>query len=98
MNPARLAPTAGANVEVNVLLVRGFRFRKGFASAVRRWDRRRVKKRKSRRWKRRIVDRDRERRRFGDFHSEVLGFLSSLTISSGSFQQIEGLPSSSTAK
>lgn len=75
MNPARLAPTAGANVEVNVLLVRGFRFRNGLASAVNRWARRRVKKRKRRRWKRRIVDSDKDSRRFGDFHNEDLGFL-----------------------
>jgi hypothetical protein len=75
MNPARLAPTAGAKVEVNVLLVRGFRFRNGFASTVKRCARRRVKNRKSKRWKRRIVDSERDSRRFGDFHNDVLGFL-----------------------
>lgn len=72
MNPAKLAPTAGAYFDVNVLDVRGLRFRKGFDSSVISWARRRVKKRKSRRWKRRIVDRDRDRRKVGDFQRDVL--------------------------
>ena len=46
--------------------MRGFRRRKGAASLVRRFERRREKKRKRRRWRSRRRDRERERRRLGD--------------------------------
>lgn len=68
INPARLAPIAGARLDVNVLVVRLFLCLKGCASGVRRCALRRVKNRKRIRWKRRIVERERDRRKFGDFH------------------------------
>lgn len=47
--PAKLAPTAGARLEVNTLDTRGFLLRKGAASFVSRFKRKREKKRWSRR-------------------------------------------------
>ena len=50
--------------------MRGFRFRKGAASLVRRFERRREKKRKRRRWRRSRRERERESRRLGDLRME----------------------------
>lgn len=62
---------AGARREVRERDMRGLRRRKGFASLLRRLERRRVKKRWRRRWKSRMRERDEVRRTLGDFHSAV---------------------------
>lgn len=67
MNPARLAPMAGARLDVSDLPVLLFRCRKGRASGVRRCARSRVKNRKRMRCRRRIVDIESESRKFGLF-------------------------------
>ena len=61
--------------------MRGFRRRKGAASLVSRFARRREKKRKRRRWRRRIRESERERRTLGDVRIEVLAFILNLTMS-----------------
>jgi len=69
IKPARLAPIAGARLEVRDRPVLLFRWRNGRASGDRRCARSRVKKRKRMRWRRRIVDIDNESRKFGLFQN-----------------------------
>lgn len=56
----------GAYFEVKACEKRGLRSRKGFASSVRRFARRRTKKRYNMRWMRRTKERERARRNFGE--------------------------------
>lgn len=69
--PARLAPIAGARLDVREREIRGLRRRNGAASLMSRLERRREKKRKRNRCRRRMSERERESRKFGDPMSEV---------------------------
>lgn len=62
-NPAKLAPTAGAYLDVSSFAARGLRSRNAWASSLRRFARNRTKKRYSSRCKSRTRDNESESRR-----------------------------------